>query len=97
MHTRTRKPTLPGEILSCEFLKPMGLTQKQLADHIGCDTKVVNRIVNGRSNVSAEMAIKLAAAFGTTAEFWLNAQKAVDIFTARKAIKVMPRRLRKVS
>jgi addiction module HigA family antidote len=41
-----RPPTTPGEILKEEFLKPLGLTQKQLADHIGCDVKVVNRIVN---------------------------------------------------
>ena len=54
-----REPTSPGEILNEEFLKPLGMTQKRLADHIRCDVKVINRIVNGRSSVSAEMAIKL--------------------------------------
>ena len=44
---RTRRPTTPGEILREEFLKPLKLTQKTLADHVGCDIKVINRIVNG--------------------------------------------------
>ena len=79
MMVRRRKPTGPGEILREEFLIPLDLTQKQLADHLGCDVKVVNRIVNGRASVGAEMALKLAAAFRTTPDFWLNAQKAVDL------------------
>ena len=51
-----RKPTSPGEILREEYLAPLGMTQKQLADHLGCDVKVVNRIVNGRSAVTATVA-----------------------------------------
>jgi len=54
MRTR-RKPTSPGEILREEFLTPIGMTQKQLANHLGCDVKVVNRLVNGRTSVTAEM------------------------------------------
>ena len=72
----------------------MGLTQKQLADHIGCDIKVVNRIVNERSAVTAEVALKLAAAFQTTPEFWLNAQKAVDLYEASLRIKELPKPIR---
>ena len=79
---RRRTPTSPGEILREEFLLPLSMTQKQLADHLGCDVKVVNRIVNGRTSVSAEMALRLGATFRTTAEFWLNAQKAVDLHRA---------------
>lgn len=85
-----RKPTSPGEILSEEFLKPLKLTQKQLADHIGCDIKVVNRIINGKTSVTAEMALKLGAAFDTSADFWLNAQKAVDLFDAAKNMGRLP-------
>jgi addiction module HigA family antidote len=55
-----RPPTTPGEILEEEFLKPPGLTQKQLADHIGYDVKVVNRIVNSKTSVTVKMAVKLA-------------------------------------
>src|ERR1700722_16326396 len=83
MQPRKRKPTSPGEILSEEFLKPLGITQKQLADHLGCDYKVVNRIVNEKAAVSPEMAIKLAGAFNTTPDFWLNAQMAMDLWALR--------------
>jgi antitoxin HigA-1 len=78
-----RKPTSPGEILDEEFLKPLGLTQKQLAVHLGCDYKVINRIINERAGVTPEMAIKLSLAFGTTPDFWLNAQMALDLWQLR--------------
>ena len=88
-----REPTTPGEILDEEFLKPMNMTQKQLADHLGCDVKVINRIVNKRTAVSAEMAVKLGSALGTSPEFWLNAQQAVDIYKAKRKIQEVPERL----
>ena len=85
-----REPTTPGEILSEEFLKPLAMSQTELADHIGCDVKVVNRIVNGRSSVTAEMAIRLGAALRMSPEFWLNAQQAVDIYRAARKMKKVP-------
>src|SRR4029453_16929622 len=85
-----RKPTSPGEILSEEFLGPLGITQAQLAKHIGCDVKVINRIVNGRTSVTAEMAIRLGAALRMTPEFWLNAQQAVDIYDATRRVRKGP-------
>jgi addiction module HigA family antidote len=88
-----RKPTSPGEILSEEFLKPMGLTQKQFADHIGCDVKVINRIVNEKTSVTAEMAIKIGAALNTSPDFWINAQRAIDLFNAAKKLKKLPESL----
>ncbi len=87
---RQREPTTPGEILREEFLVPLGMTQKELADHIGCDVKVINRIVNGRTSVSAEMALRLGATFRMSPEFWLNAQKAVDLFRAGKRVSDLP-------
>ena len=90
MRKLERPPTSPGEILLEEFLKPLGLTQKELADHVGCDVKVVNRIVNGRSSVTAEMSVRLAAALDTTPEFWLTAQQAVDLYRASRALKGLP-------
>jgi addiction module HigA family antidote len=94
---RQREPTGPGEILREEFLVPLGMTQKQLADHLRCDVKVVNRLVNGRTSVTAEMALKLGATFRTTPGFWLNAQKAVDLYQAAKRIKELPKPLLKAS
>ena len=79
-----RKPTTPGEILIEEFLKPLDMTQKDLADHIDCDYKVINRIANERAAITPEMAIKLAAAFDTTPDFWLNAQMATDLWSLRR-------------
>ena len=92
-----RKPTAPGEILHEEYLAPLGLTQKALADLLGCDIKVINRIVNGRTAVTAEMALKLAAAFDTTAEFWLAAQRAIDLYEASKRISKLPKPLPKLA
>ena len=94
---RPRKPTSPGEILREGYLVPLGMTQKQLANHLGCDVKVVNRLVNGRTSVTAEMALKLGATFRTTAGFWLNAQKAVDLYLAAKRLKKLPKPLLRAS
>jgi addiction module HigA family antidote len=91
-----RMPTTPGEILDEEYLQPLGMTQKQLADHVGCDIKVINRLVNGKTGLTAEMALKLAATVKTSPEFWMNAQKAVDLYEAAKALKKLPEPLKMV-
>ena len=67
------------------------MSQGELAQHIGCDVKVINRIVNGRTSVTATMALKLAAAFKTSPEFWVNAQEAVEIYEASRRLKKLPR------
>ena len=90
MRKMQRAPTTPGEILREEFLKPLKLTQARLARHLGCDVKVVNRILNGRSSVTATMALRLSAALGTTPEFWLNAQQAVDLHEAASKARTLP-------
>lgn len=92
-----RPPTTPGEILREEYLVPLGLTQKKLADHLGCDIKAINRIVNGRSAVTPKMALKLGATFRTTAEFWLNAQRAVDLYEVESSMESLPEPLLKAS
>ena len=94
---KKRRPTSPGEILREEFLVPLGMTQKELADHVGCDVKVINRLVNGRTSVSAEMALKLGATFRTSPEFWLNAQKAVDLYRATASLSKLPPPIPKAS
>ena len=90
----SRKPTSPGEILQEEFLTPLGMTQKNLAEHIGCDLKVINRIVNEKTSISAEMALKLGSAFKMTPAFWLNAQQALDIYEATQKIENLPEPLK---
>jgi antitoxin HigA-1 len=91
-----RKPTSPGEILKEEFLLPLKITQSALAKHIGCDIKVINRIVNERAGVTAEVAVKLGGAFNTTADFWMNAQQAVDLFRASRKIRKVPKSILKI-
>lgn len=90
-----RRPTSPGEILREEFLKPLEMTQSALARHLGCDIKVINRIVNQRAAVSADMALKLGAAFRTSPEFWLNAQQALDLYKAALRKRKYPKPLLK--
>lgn len=75
-----REPTSPGEILLEEFLIPLKITQRELSNHLECDYKVINRIVNGKASITINIAIKLAEAFETSPEFWLNAQMAIDVW-----------------
>lgn len=80
-----REPTHPGEMLLEEFLKPMGLTQRELADAIGVPYQRVNEIVNGRRGVTPSTALRLAQFFGTSTGFWMNGQMRWDLYRARKS------------
>src|SRR5262249_12645981 len=84
MLPKNRTPTHPGEILLEEFLRPMEVTQTQLAEHIGDHLPKINDIVNGRRGVSPVMAWKLSRALGTSPEFWINLQMAYDLAKARE-------------
>lgn len=79
---KKRKPTHPGEMLLEEFLNPMGLTQKQLAEHLGWTTAKLSEIIKGKRGLTAESALSLADAFGMEAEFWLNLQLNWDLWHA---------------
>ncbi len=87
-----RQPNSPGAILQTEYLTPFGMTQKQLADHIGEDIRIINKIIKGKSSIKALMAIKLAATFGTTPQFWLYAQISCDIYSAERFCDKLPKR-----
>ena len=69
----------PGEILSEEFLKPLGITEYRLAKDIGVPARRINEVVHGRRAVSTDTAYRLAQYFGTTPQFWINAQIAHDL------------------
>ncbi len=85
MLPRKRTPTHPGEILSEEFLKPLGVTQVALAGHLGVPVQRINELVRGKRGVTPETAWLLAGAFGTTPEFWLALQTNHDLVRARPA------------
>ena len=74
-----RIPTHPGKVLLEDFLDPLGVTQKALAEHIEVPLQRVNEIVKGRRGVSPETAWLLADALGTTPEFWMNLQMLHDL------------------
>ena len=80
-----RVPTHPGEVLLEEFLKPLGLTQVALAQHLGIPVQRVNEIVNGKRGVTPETAWLLAHAFETSPEFWIDLQVAYDLARTRPA------------
>jgi len=81
-----RRPTHPGEMLREDFLPDFGLTVAGLAEAAGVSRQSINELLRGRRAVSPEMALRLARLFGNAPEFWLNAQRAVDLWDAAQAI-----------
>jgi addiction module HigA family antidote len=79
-----RPPTPPGEFLR-EFLEDLGVSQSELARRIHVPFQRVNDVVNGRRAITASTALRLAKFFGTTPEFWMNAQLACDLFAAARS------------
>ena len=87
-----RPPTHPGEMLLEEFLNPMGITQRQLADSIHVPYQRINELTNGRRGVTPSTALRLSKYFGTSADFWMNLQMTYDLRNAENAL---PARVRK--
>ncbi|MBO6924225.1 MAG: HigA family addiction module antidote protein [Roseicyclus sp.] len=75
-----RKPVPVSEILIEEFMKPMELTQAQLAEAMGVQRKHVNELCNDRRNITAATAMILSRVFGTSPDFWLNLQRRNDLW-----------------
>jgi addiction module HigA family antidote len=83
---REVRPTHPGEMLREDFLPDYGLTVSGLADALGVSRQTVNELLRERRALSPEMALRLSRLFGNSPEFWLNAQRAVDLWVAAQAI-----------
>ena len=81
---KNREPTHPGEMLLEEFLKPMGISQKELADSIKVPFQRVNEIVHGRRGISPSTSLRLAKFFGTSPDFWLNLQQKYELYYTQK-------------
>ena len=88
-----RTPTHPGKMLLEEFLVPMGLTQRELADSIHVPYQRVNDLVNGRRGITPSTALRLAKYFGNTAAFWMNLQLRWDLYFADQAEKQVLKRI----
>ena len=81
-----RRPTHPGEMLNEDFMPDYGLTVAGLAGAVGVSRQSINELLRGRRAVSPAMALRLSRLFGNSPEFWLNAQRAVDLWDAAQAI-----------
>ena len=90
-----RPPTPPGEFVR-EFLEDLGVSQSELARRIHVPFQRVNDVVNGRRAITASTALRLARFFGNTAEFWMNAQLACDLFDASRSEKNTLKRIEPV-
>lgn len=82
MNHRKRTPTHPGGILKRHYLEPLGLSVTEVADRLGLSRKTLSGIVNESAPVSVDTALRLAKAFHTTPELWVNLQKEYDLWHA---------------
>jgi antitoxin HigA-1 len=81
---RTIRPTHPGEMLRDDFLPDYGLTTASLAEALGVSRQTINEVLREKRAISPVMALRLAQLFGNTPEFWLNAQRAHDLWEAKR-------------
>ena len=89
-----RRPTHPGEMLREDFMPDYFLTVTGLAEAVGVSRQSINELLRERRAVSPEMAIRLSRLFGNSPEFWLNAQRAVDLWDAARSVKDQVARIR---
>lgn len=85
----------PGEILLEEFLEPMGISQNALARATDVPPRRINEIVLGKRGITADTAVRLAAALGTTERFWLSLQADYELEQAHRALGDLPSRIKR--
>lgn len=88
MTKQPKNPFHPGEILLEEFLLPAGITQSAFAEKIGWTRARLNELIKGKRGISAEAALDLAEALGTSAKLWMNLQATFDLYKASKKRRV---------
>ena len=91
MNITKRSPVSVGEMLTEEFISPLGLTQGELANAMGASRTTVNGLCTNRRNITVDTALMLAIVFGNSAEFWLNLQRRNDLW---KTLNTKNRRIR---
>jgi addiction module HigA family antidote len=82
------KPTHPGQVLKNLYMDPLELSQANAAENLGITRKTLSMLLNGHQGISAEMALRLAKAFDTTPELWLNMQRNYDLWNAGQKVKL---------
>ena len=91
---REIKPTHPGEMLREDFIPEFGLTTAGLAEKLGVSRQTVYELVNERRSVSPTMALRLSRLFGNSPEFWLNAQRSLDLWISERSNKEELKRIK---
>lgn len=89
-----RQPTHPGEMLREDFMPDYGLTVSDLAERLGVSRQTINEILREHRALSPSMALRLSRLFGNSPEFWLNAQRACDLWEAKKHLEKDMNRIR---
>jgi addiction module HigA family antidote len=79
--TKVHAPITPGEILSEDFLKPLGITAYRLAQATGLPQTRISEIIHGKRRISPETALRLSIALGTSERYWMNVQADYDLET----------------
>ncbi len=92
-----RRPTHPGEMLREDFLPDYELSVSDMAKAVGVSRQSINELLRERRAVSPEMALRLARLFGNSPEFWLNAQRAIDLWDTAETVKEDVSRIRPLS
>ncbi len=79
----TRKPTHPGKIVKEDYLSPLSISIKDMAEKLGVSRKTLSKIVNEKGSITPEMALRLSRAFDTTPYLWMNLQNNYDLWHAK--------------
>ncbi|MCU0768929.1 MAG: HigA family addiction module antitoxin [Burkholderiaceae bacterium] len=86
-----RRPPQPGQFLESRFLKPLGISQTDLAKALGVSRRRVNELINGRRAITPDTAVRLAMYFGNEAAFWMHLQVAWDMHSAARDVRASMR------
>lgn len=87
-----RRPPHPGQFLETRFLKPLGISQTELAAALGVSRRRVNELINGKRAITPDTAVRLAMYFGNEAAFWMHLQVAWDMHSAVREVRASSRR-----
>jgi addiction module HigA family antidote len=87
-----RRPPHPGQFLESRYLKPLHISQTELADALGVSRRRVNELINGKRSITPDTAVRLAMYFGNEAAFWMHLQVAWDMHSALREVRASSRR-----
>jgi addiction module HigA family antidote len=95
--TTDREPVHPGKVLREDFLKPLRVSQQQLADGIHVSFQRINSLVNGKRGVTPSTALRLAKFFGVSENFWMNLQVRWDLYKEKRKEKAILKKIKPVT